>query len=120
MTDVRTIKLGGREIPIHPIPLGRVRRLPVVCNRVYRAFGAGVIDDAVTDDIMLVLHLGTGLSLEDLDNTPAGFDELTEAISVITEVAGLKPKPVHGAAVLGGEQPPAMTPSAGGMTSTPT
>lgn len=118
MAEPRKITLGEREIPVPPIPLGRVRRLPVVCTRVFKAFALNVMDDAVADDILLVLHLGTGIPLEELDAIPAQYDQLADAIDTIADVAGLKPKGAAGAAQPGEALTPATTQSAGGTTST--
>ena len=116
----RKITLGTVDIPVPPIPLGRVRKLPIVCNRIYKAFALGLMDDAVSDDIMQVLVLGTGKTVQELDAMPATFEQLQGAVEVITDVAGLKKK-ASGKAVPEGEAlPPAETLTAGGTTSMPT
>lgn len=120
MTDIRSIKLGEQSIPLPPIPLGRVRKLPVICNRVYAAFAIGVMDDAVADDILQILVLGTGMTAQELDAIPAEYDQLQVAVEVICEVAGLKAKSSGEAGPKGGGLTPATTQSAGGTTSTPT
>lgn len=120
MSQERTITLGTTAIPVPPIPLGRVRKLPVVCNRVYAAFAVNVLDDAVSNDIVLILSLGLGLPVEELDAMPATFDQLKDAIDVIVDVAGLKPKGGAGAVPPGEALPPAAILTAGGMTTTPT
>lgn len=120
MSDTqRTIVLGDREFPIPPLPLGRVRKLPVVCNRLYQSFALGIMDDKASDDILKVLALGTGLSEAELDLLPATYPQLQAALEVIVEVAGLKPKEEGGAST-GEALSPAATQNAGGMTSTPT
>lgn len=120
MAEARIITLGDRDIPVPPIPLGRVRKLPVVCTRIYAAFAAGLYDEALSDDILKVLSLGTGISEAELDLIPAEHHQLETAIGVIVEVAGLKPKGSQEAAKPGEGQTPATTQTAGGTTSTPT
>lgn len=119
MTEARTITLGEKSIALMPIPLGRVRKLPVVCSRLYRSFALGLMDDAASDDILKVLSLGTGLTEAELDAIPATFPQLREAVDAIMDVAGLKPVAAGGASS-GEVLSPATTQSAGGMTSTPT
>lgn len=118
MTTNREITLGTVQIPVPPIPLGRVRKLPIVCNRIYKAFALGIMDDAVSDDILQVIVLGTGLPAAELDAMPATFEQLREAVDVITDVAGLKAKGGGQAVPEGEAQAPAVTLTAGGTTST--
>lgn len=120
MADTRTITLGDRQIPVPPIPLGRVRKLPVVCTRIYAKFAAGIFDDALSDDILKVLALGTGMSEAELDEVPAEFPQLQEAVDTIVQVAGLKTKGSPEAAKPGEGSTPATTQIAGGTTFTPT
>lgn len=120
MAEARTITLGERQIPVPPIPLGRVRKLPVVCSRIYAKFATGTFDDALSDDILTVLALGTGLTAAELDEIPAEFPQLQEAVDTIVQVAGLKPKDSPEAAKPGEASAPATTQTAGGTTSTPT
>lgn len=117
---IREITLGTVAIPVPPIPLGRVRKLPVVCNRIYKAFALGIMDDAVSDDIVLVISLGIGKPVAEIDEMPATFEQLQQAVEVITEVAGLQRKDAGKAVSEGEALPPAEIPTAGGMTSTPT
>lgn len=119
MSTPRTITLGEKVIEVPPMPLGRVRKLPVVCNRLYKSFALGIMDEAASDDILKVLSLGTGMTEADLDDLPATYPQLQHAIDVIVDVAGLKPKG-DGGMTTGEALPPATTQTAGGMTSTPT
>lgn len=91
MTDP-TIKLGAVELPIAPIPLGRLRKLMPAFNRAGRAFVSGQVDDAQLDDVFEIISTATGKPAAELEEIPGTFGDLMRAVDTIAEVAGLRPK----------------------------
>lgn len=91
--DAPSITLGTRKLAIDAIPLGRLKKLVPAFSRAGRAFAFGNVDDATMDEVMGILSLATGVTVEELDNIPsADYAQITVAIEAISAVCGLKPK----------------------------
>jgi hypothetical protein len=90
--STHTITLGAVALPVEAIPLGRLRKIVVTFNAVGRAFAHGAVDDAVLDQVFQLLSLGTGKPVAELEEMPGTYPQLLEAVNVIAEVCGLRPK----------------------------
>jgi hypothetical protein len=86
------ITLGTTTLEVAPIPLGRLKKLLPAFNRAGRALQAGLLDEAVFDDIAIVLSAGTGLDVESIESLPATMAQLSTALEVVAQVAGLEGK----------------------------
>ena len=91
MTD-RVITLGDRHLPVQPIPLGTLRKVLPAFNRAGAAMALGQINDAVFDDLLLLLSLATGIKVDELEAMPGSYLQMMQAIDTIADVCGLKPK----------------------------
>jgi len=88
----QTITLGDVSLLVAAIPLGRLRKIVVTFNAVGRAFAQGAVDEAVLDQVFVLLSLGTGKPVAELEEMPGTYPQLLEAVNVIADVCGLRPK----------------------------
>ena len=86
----QTITLGGRELPVQPIPWGKLRKMLATINRVGMAVAVGHFDDKVLDDMTEVLRLGYGLEQAELDEMPTTLGEIQLAFEALVKVSGLE------------------------------
>lgn len=84
-----TILLGGREVTVEAVPLGRLKRLLPAFGRLGPAFSTGVIDEASMDDLVVVLAEATGLPVADIEQMTVRVSELVEALPIIAQTMGL-------------------------------
>jgi hypothetical protein len=106
MTD-RTITLGGIQLVVAPIPLGRLKRLlPTFC-RVGAGLEAKRFDEATIGGLIEIIADGTGKTIDEVEAIPATLHELVIALGVVAEVAGL----IERGAAPGGAPPAAAAPS---------
>lgn len=112
----KTITLGDQQFEVAPIPMGRLKKLVPAFNRAGRAFVAQVVDEVVFDDILAVLSAGTGKPIAELEAVAATMPQMTAAVAVVAEVAGL-----GAASAQSGEGQPAPLPAPAtpGTPSTP-
>jgi hypothetical protein len=120
MIEVKTVTFAGHALPVLPLPLGVVRRLLVVSNRLRESISSGTLTDATTEDMILIVSLGTGVSVAELDAMPGTMTELEGAMETVVQLAGLVSRKDAGGGKLGEAMAPATTQSAGLTTSTPT
>lgn len=107
MSATHTITLGARVIEVSALPLGKLRKLLPVFNRVGRAFSVGQVDESVLDEVLQLLCIVTGLAVDDLESIPCTYPQLLDAVATIADVCGLKPKE----AAPQGKAGPGVTPS---------
>jgi len=108
MIEVKTVTFAGHALPVLPLPLGVVRRLLVVSNRLRESISSGTLTDATTEDMILIVSL------------PGTMTELEGAMETVVQLAGLVSRKDAGGGKLGEAMAPATTQSAGLTTSTPT
>lgn len=85
------VTLGGREFPIEPLRLGQLRALLDALDDLSGKTGGAVVDAAAR-----VIHAGLSratpdLTLDGVLELEATMDEVTAAVAVILQVAGLSP-----------------------------
>lgn len=88
----RTVTLGGETFAVSPRPLGVMRDLVPAFIRCSTAFSASVVDETAFRDGCVVLALGLGKSMEEVEALPATFEEFVAAMDTIAAVCGLKAK----------------------------
>lgn len=110
MSDVKTITLGGKVFEVAPPPLKRLKRLIPAISALTVAVASAAARLQLTDADMQ--HVTTMLSAAldkpdaEVDDMPMDMAEISDAILVIAEVAGLTPK-----GSLPGEPSPVMPPA---------
>lgn len=88
----KTIILAGRDFPVQELNFAQLKRLLPAINRVARAMAVDQLDETAMDDMGTVLSAGTGVPAAELDALPIRANELSDAFSVIVNLAGLGPK----------------------------
>jgi hypothetical protein len=120
MSEKNCVSFAGKSLPVHALPLGKVLQLLLASNRLRERFATGTFDLAATEDMILIVSLGTGIDMAELDKMPGTLLELESAMETVMQVAGLvSAKNAEGAST-GEALQPATTQSAGLTTSTPT
>lgn len=100
-----TIKLGGVDYEIHPMPLGRLKTALPALNRLAITFSRGELTEAAMDDVVIVLANATGKPQAEVEAIiPLTLEELFAAVPRIAAQSGLnmdgetkgKPAPAAG------------------------
>ena len=86
-----TITLAGHALPVKELTFGCLRRLLPAINRVARAMSIGHLNEAIMDDMGIVLCAATGMPQVELDAMPIRGGEIAPAFTAITIFAGLGP-----------------------------
>ena len=89
MTDALTVVLGGKPYPVRELPFRDVKVITTTFNRIGLALSVGKLDERAIDDMGAVVALGVGLEAEAFAALPMRFDELSEAVQVVAQAAGL-------------------------------
>jgi hypothetical protein len=90
-----SIKLGGQDYPVGPIPLGRLKRLMPALSAFSRSVARlGFQDLSEADMANGIDALAAGLDkpVAEVEAMPATFVEIVEAVNVLAIVAGLVAK----------------------------
>lgn len=94
--DVKTITLGGKSFEVEPPPLKRLKRLvPAISALTVAVANAGArleLTDADMQHVTTMLAAALDKPATEVDDMPMGMDEISDAILVLAEVAGLTPK----------------------------
>ena len=86
------ITLGGVEHTVSPIPLGRLKIVLPALNRAARVFESGIITESALSDVAIVIANAIGLSQEEVEGMAVDMPEIIQALDVIAQVSGLKPR----------------------------
>lgn len=128
MPQPETVTLGGRVFELQAMPWGQLKRLTGAIQRVGMALSAGVVGDAMLDDMAQVLCIGLGLDQAELDALPTDYHEVSTAFRALMRVSGMEAEMEHalgearrrGLQLAGPAPATATTTSTPGTASTPT
>ncbi len=91
-----SIKLGGQDYPVGPIPLGRLKCLMPALSAFSRAVTRLGVQDLTEADMangIAALAAGMGKTVAEVEDIPGvSFVEVMEAVNVLAIVAGLVAK----------------------------
>jgi hypothetical protein len=90
MSNKVTIKVGAHEVSVSALPLGKIRAILGAIHRVNVAVAAGVLDEALIDDVITVLSAAIGVSKEEIEAAETSLVEVEAAIREVIKVSGLE------------------------------
>lgn len=95
MPHPESITLGGRRFELQAMTWGQLKRLTGAIQRVGMALSAGVVGDAVLDDMGQVLCLGLQITQAELDALPTDYHEVSTAFRALMRVSGMEAEMEH-------------------------
>lgn len=85
------ITLGAAQLPVNPLPLGKLRKLIPMFQQVGRAFALGSVSEEDITGVIQIISLATGMPEAELEAMPGTYLQMMQAVEVVAEVSGLRP-----------------------------
>lgn len=84
-----TIQIGDRSVDVSAVPLGGLRKILVAIHRVSVSLRAGILDESLIDDVILILSVATKIPIEELELVETNLPQVQAAVIKVIEVSGL-------------------------------
>lgn len=89
LAGVDVVVLAGHVCQVRAVPLGVARNMVPALVRASQAFAAWRIDEALYDDLVIVLATGLGLDTRTVERLPVALWELGPVIEALAQANGL-------------------------------
>jgi hypothetical protein len=92
---LETVTVGGEVFVLRPMPWGQLKKVCAAVGRVGASLAAGQADESVMDQMTLVLSLGLGKTVDELEALPTNMHEVGNAFRSLMRISGMEAEMEH-------------------------